>query len=75
MYHRVYTFKVYSAINLEYSQICETITSFSVSFFVCFLNPLKRKLLDFPGGEVGGNPPANAGDTDSVSDPGRFHMP
>ena len=74
MYHRVYTFKVYSVINLEYSQICETITSFSVSFFV-FLNPLKRKLLDFPGGEVGGNPPASAGDTDSVSDPGRFHVP
>ena len=30
---------------------------------------------DFPGGLVIKNPPANAGDTDSIPDPGRPHMP
>ena len=29
---------------------------------------------DFPGGPVVKNVPASAGDTGSVSDPGRFHM-
>ena len=29
---------------------------------------------DFPGGTVGKNPPANAGDTGSIPGPGRFHM-
>ena len=31
--------------------------------------------LDFPGGPVVKNLPANAGDTGSVPDPGRYHMP
>ena len=31
--------------------------------------------MDFPVGPVNENPPANAGDTDSIPDPGRFHMP
>ena len=39
--------------------------------------------MDFPGGSVVKNPPANAGDTDSIPDPGRYphaseqlsHMP
>ena len=35
----------------------------------------KTWLLDFRGGAVVGNPPANAGDTGSSPDPGRFHMP
>ena len=30
---------------------------------------------DFPGGTVVKNPPANAGDTDSIPGPGRSHMP
>ena len=30
---------------------------------------------DFPGGTVDKNPPANAGDTGSIPDPGRSHMP
>ena len=30
---------------------------------------------DFPGGAVVKNPPANAGDTGSIPDPGRSHMP
>ena len=30
---------------------------------------------DFPGGPVHRNPPANTGDTGSISGPGRFHMP
>ena len=29
----------------------------------------------FPGGSVVKNLPANAGDTGSIPDPGRFHMP
>ena len=29
----------------------------------------------FPGGLVVENPPANAGDTDSIPAPGRAHMP
>ena len=29
----------------------------------------------FPGGSVVKNPPANAGDTGSISDPERSHMP
>ena len=31
-------------------------------------------ILDFPGGAVVKNPPANAGDTGSSSGPGRSHM-
>ena len=36
--------------------------------------PLKLSVLDFPGGPVVGNLPANAGDTGSIPDPGRFHV-
>ena len=31
--------------------------------------------MDFPGGTVVKNPPANAGDTGSSPGPGRSHMP
>ena len=31
--------------------------------------------LDFPGGAMVKNPPANAGDMGSSPDPGRSHMP
>ena len=31
-------------------------------------------VLDFPGGTVVKNPPANGGDTGSIPGPGRFHM-
>ena len=31
--------------------------------------------MDFPGGPVVKNLPANAGDTDSIPSPGRFHVP
>ena len=42
--------------------------------------PVKHSLQDtklggFPGGTVVENPPANAGDTGSISGPGRSHMP
>ena len=33
-----------------------------------------RRILDFPGGAVVKNPPANAGDTGSSPGPGRSHM-
>ena len=38
--------------------------------------PLEGKKLSwgFPGGSVVKNPPANAGDMGSISDPGRSHM-
>ena len=36
---------------------------------------LKSSFLDFPGGAVVKNPPANAGDTGSSPGPGRSHMP
>ena len=32
-------------------------------------------MLDFPGGAVVKNLPANAGDTGTIPDPGRSHMP
>ena len=35
---------------------------------------LKIAMLDFPGGPVDKNPPANAGDLGLKSDPGRSHM-
>ena len=38
-------------------------------------NELELVNKDFPGATVDKNRPANAGDTGSVSDPGRFHMP
>ena len=31
-------------------------------------------MADFPGGSVVKNPPADAGDTGSISGPGRSHM-
>ena len=33
-----------------------------------------KALSDFPGGTVGKNLPASAGDTGSILDLGRFHM-
>ena len=36
---------------------------------------LKTSFLDFPGGAVIKNPPANAGDTGSSPGLGRSHMP
>ena len=35
----------------------------------------KCQLLDFPGGAVVKNPPANAGDAGSIPGLGRSHMP
>ena len=35
----------------------------------------KRKGWGFPGGSVVKNPPANAGDMDSIPGPGIFHVP
>ena len=34
-----------------------------------------KKAGGFPGGSAVKNPPANAGDTDSIPSPGRSHMP
>ena len=38
-------------------------------------DPLQDYGIDFPGGPVLKNMPANAGDTGSVFGPGRFHLP
>ena len=35
---------------------------------------LKEYILDFPGGPVVKNPPANAGDMNLIPGPGRSHM-
>ena len=40
----------------------------------CVRKTLRKHTWDFPGGPMVKNPPANAGDTGSVPDQGRFHM-
>ena len=40
-----------------------------------FLSGLKSSQQDFPGGSLVKNLPANAGDTNSIPDPGRSHTP
>ena len=40
----------------------------------CSLREVPKSLRDFPGGPVGENPPASAGDMDLIPDPRRFHM-
>ena len=39
------------------------------------IHVLKVSSRDFPGGSVVKDPPANAGDTSSIPDLGRFHVP
>ena len=39
------------------------------------IQSFNKHFWDFPGGPVVKNPPANAGDTGLVPDPGRPHMP
>ena len=39
------------------------------------LSTMNRSFMGFPGGTVVKNPPANAGDTGSIPNPGRSHMP
>ena len=39
------------------------------------MKQLKKQPRDFPGGPVVRNPSANAGDTGSIPDPERSHMP
>ena len=39
---------------------------------MCFI---KKSYEDFPGGRVVKNSPTNAGDTDLIPGPERFHMP
>ena len=49
---------------------------FSEIFLWFYLKSKDLLLLDFPGGTVDKNPPANAGDTGgSISGPGGFPMP
>ena len=45
------------------------------SFLTLQLNIKILQIRDFPGGPVVKNPPANAGEVDSIPGPGRFHMP
>ena len=44
-------------------------------FYVRRILTQLTKRQDFPGGAVVKNPPANAGDTGSIPDPGRSHVP
>jgi len=43
-------------------------------FYIQKTNPSKNEVRGFPGGSVVKNPPANAGDTGLIPDPGRPHM-
>ena len=47
---------------------------FSIAIFIQHVS-LKYRAMDFPGGAVVKNPPANAGDTGLSPGPGRSHMP
>ena len=62
--------------------------SLNLSFLICKMGitmpyTLKRwseilcvnKIRDFTGGSVVKNPPVDAGNMDSIPDPGRFHVP
>ena len=40
----------------------------------CKSNCISNNIKDFPGDPVVKNPPANAGNTGSIPDPGRFYM-
>ena len=55
----------------------EEITLFvdDMTVYVVYSKESKIKYLDFPGGAVVKNPPANAGDTGSSPGPGGSHMP
>ena len=39
------------------------------------ISGLRKTTVDFPGGPVVRNPPANAGDKGLIPGSGRFHMP
>ena len=60
MYNYVYTFYVTYKVLMV--------------FYLWGENYKKCSILDFHGGIVDGNPPATAGDTGSIPDPGRLHM-
>ena len=47
----------------------------NASIFYVPFQKYKSKWMDFPGGTVVKNPPANAGDTGTSPGPGRSHMP
>ena len=43
--------------------------------FNTYIEFKNKPMLDFPGGLVVKKAPANAGNMDSITGPGRFHMP
>ena len=46
----------------------------SEKWFKSWVKDILKDQMDFPGGTVVKNPPANAGDTGSTPGPGRSHM-
>ena len=84
------TYQDSSGMVLKWCCLCLGLKSHSL-FFCVPTSPLKhwqrnfaltyyplsreRQKWDFPGGTVGKNLPANAGDTGSIPGPGRPHMP
>ena len=46
-----------------------------IIYFSITNQPPKDQWPGFPGGSAIKNPPANAGDTGSIPDPGRSHVP
>ena len=56
--------------------VCWKISDYRFNFHACDVSvKIFCFFLDFPGGPVVKNPPANAGDTGSIPGRGRFHMP
>ena len=53
----------------------EFITLFHLGMYFKFARAKIKQNRNFPGGPVVKNPPGNIGDTGSISDLGRFHMP
>ena len=71
-HHKIY--KVYSSVLLSIpTELCN-LTSISLNSRT-FLSPQKDTLWGFPGGSVVKSLPASAGDTDSIPDLKRSHMP
>ena len=57
------------------TQLCPSKCGLQICLGLFKKKKKKNRSLGFPGGPVGKNPPANAGDTASIPGPGKFHMP
>ena len=58
---------IHASVNYSFLKYTEYLTILKATLY-------QKQLKGFPGGSVVKNPAANAGDTGSVPDPGRYHM-